>query len=56
MDHVEQGEMCLERLRQVNGIRQSLLGMGTKIERDEHVLDRHERLLLGSDAPGRWNN
>src|SRR5262245_38292566 len=50
--HVEQGESCLELLRQSDSIYQGSVCRGAQVNRNEHVLDDHRGLLAYTDRCG----
>src|SRR5262245_47381735 len=52
VEHMKKGEPCVELLRQGNGISESPVGSGAKVNRDKHVLDDHRDLLEGAEAKG----
>src|SRR5262245_24947809 len=52
VEHMEEGEPCLELLCQGNGIRQCSVCRGAKVYGDKHVLDDHGSLLQCMEAKG----
>src|SRR5262249_4914168 len=52
VEHMEEGEPCVELLSQGNGIGESPVGSGTEIDGNEHVLDDHRGLLACAEAKG----
>src|ERR1700704_3740556 len=52
VEHMEEGEPCLELLCQGNGIFQCPVCSRTKINGDEHVLNDHRSLLKSTKVKG----
>ena len=52
VEHMEQGEPCLELLCQGNGICQCPVGSGAEVDGNKHVLDDHRGLLAVQEAKG----